>query len=52
MAKDSIRIFCSGRFCFDCRMAEYRDLACRDYRARLLGDVNKLFYPQPSYAAS
>lgn len=43
------KIFCSGRFNFDYRDDDYPRAANKDYRARLLGDVQKLLYPQEAY---
>lgn len=43
------KIFCSGRFYFDCHDDDYLISASKDYRAKILGNVRKLLYPQDSY---
>lgn len=49
MTNNQIKLFCSGRFYFDCCDTDYITKASLDYRAKLLGDVNKLLYPQTAY---
>lgn len=44
-----LKIFCSGRFYFDYHDDNYLVAASKDYRAKLLGDVRKLLYPQNTY---
>lgn len=40
MKKDfRYKIYCGGRFCFDCREGGFEEKASNDYRAILLGDV-------------
>lgn len=38
----TLRIYCGGRFHFDCRDEGYKETAAKDYRSRLLGDVEKM----------
>lgn len=40
----NIKLYCGGRFYFDCRDENYLLDAANDYRSRLLGDVNKMLY--------
>ena len=36
------KLYCGGKFHFDCMEEDYLENASKDYRAALLGDVNKL----------
>lgn len=40
------QVYCGGAFTFDCRDADYRHQAARDYRARLLGSIDLLLQKQ------
>ena len=41
---EKIKIYCGGRFYFDCRDESYMQDAAHDFRSVLLGDVNKMLY--------
>ena len=40
------RVFCGGAFCFDYRKDGYDVIAARDYRSKLLGNVDLLLRPK------
>lgn len=40
------QVYCGGAFPFDCRDADFRHQAARDYRALLLGDAGQLLQRQ------
>ena len=38
------RLYCGGRFYFDCRKDQYEIQAAEDYRSKLLGGVDKMLH--------
>ena len=45
----NIKLYCGGRFYFNCKVEGYLDQVANDYRAILLGDVSKLLHPKATY---